>query len=250
LQNSHITSLHNELKDVRQAYLSTAQARKTHLRSAHNQQRTFTDIEREEIDANAKKMLRELNASIRGLDEVELLRRETEAAIIRKKYVRDLGALGNWAVGGGDDSRPKSEEHAAAETQARDIGLHRDGILWFLRRQLQLCGKTQQDMMEARLTREMEKNRSVLAKAGDFGRFNSSSAGQERAQITPRPQNPPVHQEPKIAYNSYDIGEDLTEEQIQMFERDNQDMLKHYQGTLDKVRYVHSSSKQTNAPLS
>ena len=31
---------------------------------------------------------------------------------------------------------------------------------------------------------------------------------------------------------------DLTAEQIQMFERGNQDMLKHYETTLDKVRCV------------
>jgi syntaxin 18 len=32
--------------------------------------------------------------------------------------------------------------------------------------------------------------------------------------------------------------QELTQEQIQMFEKENQDMLKHYESTLDQVRYV------------
>lgn len=38
--------------------------------------------------------------------------------------------------------------------------------------------------------------------------------------------------------NNSGAAADLTAEQIQMFERGNQDMLKHYETTLDKVRYV------------
>ncbi|KAJ4149603.1 hypothetical protein NW754_001041 [Fusarium falciforme] len=172
--NSHITSLHRELQDVRQAYLSTAQPRKTHSRAAKGQSRVLSDRDREDIDANAKQMIRELNASIRALDDAEQLRRETESAIIRKKYVGGLGALGSWASGGMASN--KSIEHAAAEAKARDVGIHRDGILWFLRQRLELCCRTQQDMMEARLTREMEKSRSMLSKsgasiAGDFAEF-------------------------------------------------------------------------------
>ncbi|KAI1014788.1 hypothetical protein LB503_003627 [Fusarium chuoi] len=88
--NSHITSLHRELQDVRQAYLSTAQPRKTHNRVAKEQTRVLTDRDREEVDANAKQMIRELNAGIRALDEAEQLRRETESAIIRKKSMQKL----------------------------------------------------------------------------------------------------------------------------------------------------------------
>ncbi|KAG7129523.1 hypothetical protein HYQ44_001518 [Verticillium longisporum] len=137
--NSHITTLHNELKDVRQSYLSTAQPRKTHIRAPttttttapqqqQQQQRYLTDRDREDVDANAKQMLRELNASIRALEEAETLRRETEAALIRKKFVRGLGALGAWAAGdgalsgSGGSGGSKTAEHAAAEARARDEG--------------------------------------------------------------------------------------------------------------------------------
>jgi hypothetical protein len=35
-----------------------------------------------------------------------------------------------------------------------------------------------------------------------------------------------------------DPEQELSPEQLQMFEKENQDMLKHYESTLDQVRYV------------
>ncbi|KAH6662935.1 snare-complex protein syntaxin-18 [Plectosphaerella plurivora] len=238
---SHITSLHNELKDVRQAYLSTAQARKSHIRTGQQQQRFLTDRDREEIDANAKQMLRELNASIRALEEAETLRRETESALIRKKFVRGLGALGSWAAGGGGASNEnKTAEHAAADGQAKDIGIHRDGVLWFLRQKLQLCGRTQADMMESRLTREMEKNRSVLAKAGGGGAMPELTGFYETTQTGNKSRSNTTQRPPEAEPAPY-AASDLTEEQLQMFEKGNQDMVQHYNSTLDKVRTAEKS---------
>ncbi|KAK1991634.1 snare-complex protein syntaxin-18 [Colletotrichum falcatum] len=248
--NHHITSLHNELRDVRQAYLSTAQPRKTHIRPGNNasQSRHLTDRDREEVDANAKQMLRELNASITALKDAELLRRETEAAVIRKKFARGLGALGAWAAGaatgggGASEDSGKTAEHRAAEAKARTIEQHRDEVIQSLRQGLQLCGRTQQDMMEVRLTREMEKNRSVLAKAGggsampELGGFYESMS--KGAAAAKGPGKPGVRPDESGPYNPQ---EGLTEEQIQMFEKGNQDMLQHYNSTLDKVRTAEKS---------
>jgi hypothetical protein len=223
---------------VRQAYLSTAQARKTTIRAGQGQQRYLTDRDREEVDVNAKQMLRELNARIRSLEEAEQLRRETEAAVIRKTFVRGLGALGAWAAGGGVLSTSKTAEHAAADEKARDVGLHRDGVLYLLKQRLQLCGRTQQEMMEARLSREMEKNRSVLAKAGgltalELTGFHASSASGNRGAKPPATGT----ELPPEDTGGYDSNHGLTDEQIQMFEKGNQDMIQHYTSTLDKVRY-------------
>ncbi|KAF4432064.1 hypothetical protein F53441_13861 [Fusarium austroafricanum] len=233
--NSHITSLHRELQDVRQAYLSTAQPRKTNNRVVKEQIRVLTDRDREEVDANAKQMIRELNAGIRALDEAEQLRRETESALIRKKYVGGLGALGSWASGGIVSS--KTEEHAEAEAKARDIGIHRDGVLWFLRQRLELCCRTQQDMMETRLMREMEKSRSMLSRsgatiAGDFAEFPPSA--RRHSQTAPAAKIP-------MSDDGQFPSQGLTEEQIQMFEEGNQDMMKHFESSLDKVRTAEKS---------
>ncbi|KAL6881114.1 t-SNARE protein [Trichoderma novae-zelandiae] len=229
--NSHITSLHQQLQDVRQAYLSTAQPRRAQVRLAQNQPRVLSDREREEIDANAKQMIRELNASIRSLDEAEQLRRETESAIIRKKYTKGLGALGSWASGGLASS--KSAEHAAAEGQAMQLGGYRDGVLWFLRQRLELCCRTQQDMMETRLRRELEKSRSMLP-MGDLAEFVPTAYKPHRQ--TSGDAFPPGSEEPAAP-----IPEGLTDEQVQMFEEGNQSMMEHYESTLDKVRTAERS---------
>lgn len=184
----------------------------------------LTDREREEVDANAKQMVRELNASIRAMDEAEQLRRETAAAIVRKTYGSSLGALGSWASGGAVTSKPA--EQAAAEARAAQTDMHRDSVLWLLRQRLEQCCRTQQDMMEARLTRELEKSRGFLAApTADFADFYQATrtAG---------------HGEGSSGAADYGAagGDGLTEDQVQMFEEGNQDMMKHYESQLAKVQ--------------
>ncbi|KAI1099346.1 hypothetical protein F4804DRAFT_322084 [Jackrogersella minutella] len=239
--NSHIASLHADLRSIRQSYLSTAQPRKTLIRSAQKdrQSRPLSDREREEIDANSKKMLRELNASIRRLADVEKARSEIESKVIQKKFVRGLGALGAWATGGMPSS--KSLEHIAAEERANGIRMHRDGVLWLLRHRLQECVKTQQDMMEIRLMREMEKNRSVLAKSRRPDALLAAAGSLNEAGSPVETQSRPSQPLPPDEPPSYAATDNLTEEQIHMFEKDNQDMLKHYESTLDQVRTTEKS---------
>ncbi|MBE3042772.1 hypothetical protein IMZ48_09410 [Candidatus Bathyarchaeota archaeon] len=231
MQNTHISNLHDELKGVRQAYLSTAQPRKTHLRTGQAQ-RYLTDRDREDIDANAKQIIREINASIRILDDAEHKRRDDLQAAIRRKYASGLGALGAWAAGG-----EKTGEHAAAESRALDTGAHRDGVLWLLRKRLELCCGTQQAMMEARLKREMERNRSVLANAaGPLPGYSPKQDAAARAMGVSE-KSTGANGLPPDDQGSYAPDPGLTEEQMQMFEKGNQDMMTHYQETLDKVRY-------------
>jgi hypothetical protein len=162
-------------------------------------------------------MLRELNSGILILQDSESKRLEDEESATRKKYGSGLGALGSWAAGG-----KKTEEHEVAEEKARAIEEHREGVMWFLRKQLQLCAATQQDMMEARLKREMEKSRSVLANAAVP--IPATTGTREKSDMA-RPKREP-------SYND----EELTDEQIQRFEKGNQDMMSHYQKTLEQVK--------------
>ncbi|KAH6856977.1 hypothetical protein B0I37DRAFT_299946 [Chaetomium sp. MPI-CAGE-AT-0009] len=241
--NSLIARLHSELRNLRQAYLSTAPARKTHLRTAASRsapsQHVLTDRDREEIDANAKMTLRDLNARIRALEDAEQLRQNTEAALLRKRLSRGLGVLGSWAAGDGARS-----EQATLEAAARQLGAHRESVIWFLRTRLQETARTQQRMMETRLTREMEKNRSVLAKARGpavpMGLYDAANhgAGKLPAGGTSHGTGLSVQQEEESKRPAVDS---LTDDQKQLFEKGNQDMLKHLESTLDKVRTAESS---------
>lgn len=243
--NHAIRSLHTDLLRIRQSYLSTAQPRRTLIRAGQQDgQRPLTDREREEIDANSKQLLRDLNAKIRQLADAEQIRQETQAALIKKKFVRGLSALGSWAAGGGGalgaGSKNKSPEHRAAEEAANSVNTHRESVLWMLRQRLQETVKTQQGMMEVRLKREMEKSRSVLAKvsmheaAGMPGmprEPGSPTAAKRRASQGLPPEDRPA----------YNPTEDLSAEQIQMFEQENHNMLQHYESVLGQVRTAEKS---------
>ena len=86
--------------------------------------------------------------------------------------------------------------------------------------------------MEKRIRREMEKNRSVLEKSEwgplEYGGYESAP-GASKYRLTG-----PVHLEAP----QFVPEEELTPEQIQVFEKQNQDMLKQYESTLNQVSYV------------
>jgi syntaxin 18 len=172
-----------------------------------------------------------LNASIRNLADAEQLRQNTESTLTRKKYARlGLGAIGAWAAGGEGHTKSYEQEQDEAKTGA--VNMHRESVLWYLRQKLQVCGSLQASMMEKRIMREMEKSRSVLAKSRsgpmpELGGFDNASEPPSKYSAAP------VAQEEAKQFNA---DEELTPEQIQMFEKQNQDMLKHYESTLGQVR--------------
>jgi syntaxin 18 len=178
--------------------------------------------------------LRDLNARIRAFEDAEQLRQNTEAALLRKRLSRGLGVLGSWAAGDG-----VRNEQASLEAAARQIGVHRESVIWFLRTRLQEAAQTQQRMMETRLTREMEKNRSVLAKAKGpvmaMGAHETANNSIRKPVLgaTANGTSLPMQEEEEI---KKPVADNLTDGQRQLFEKGNQDMLKHLESTLDKVR--------------
>lgn len=188
----------------------------------------MSDEDRELLDKNAKDIMRDANWSIEQLEGAEKLRYETQKKSIQKKHGGGLGALSSWASGGVVSS--KTPEHQNAEAQAEELRIHRDGVLWYLRRQLQQCGKTQSDMMEKRLRRELEQTRSLGSQAmsfADFAQFTGTTA---------KPSNNTGSSQDQDAAPRPNDG--LTDEQIQMFEAGNQDMMTHFESMHEKVRYA------------
>lgn len=237
--NANIVSLHTQLRNIRQRYLSTAQPRRVLIRSAKNDSEPppLSDRQREDIDANAKRSLRELNASIRELSDTEKTRHAIELNVIRQKFGRGLGVLGSWATGGGKSN--KSMDCVSAEEKANTLNTHRESVLWMLRQRLQECLQTQQGMMEVRLNREMEKSRSVLAKARGQENMALGIPKERRGSISTKPSaSQAISSDDNPWHNPAD---ELTPEQIQMFEKENHDMLERYESTLDQVRTAEKS---------
>ncbi|KAF2180521.1 hypothetical protein K469DRAFT_729775 [Zopfia rhizophila CBS 207.26] len=245
---AHIAELNTYLRSIRQSYLSTAhpprrrQVARTNASSslpfADKDTKYLTDIQRTEIDAQAKQLLRELNVAINNLSDAEQVRQSAESTIALKKRAKQgLGALGRWAAGGAITA--KSPEEELEEAKANTIKVHRESIIWYLQRRLEECGRFQSSMMEIRLTREVEKNKSVLYKAratmpalDDSSSMNGGHVGQKNYQGQ-------SSYAPEL--DSHAVEEQLSPEQLQLFEQENQDMLKHYEDTLDQVRTTEKS---------
>ena len=188
-------------------------------------------------------MLRDLNASIRQLASAEEVRRDTEARVSSKKYAK--GVLGRWAAGasGGD----KSPEQAVEEARRESFALHRDSVLWYLGRKLEGVGEVQRGMMERRLERELERGRSVLYKVKGSVSAGEGLDGVSMGEGGGEKMNGRLGE----GRNEYrggagaskdesrrEIEQQLSPEQLQLFARENQDMLKQYEDTLDQVRSV------------
>ncbi|KAI9775037.1 MAG: hypothetical protein M1839_001589 [Geoglossum umbratile] len=254
--NSHISTLHAYLRSIRQAYLSTLPARRNQLprgnsiKSANYPEKErcyLTDAQRDEIDAESKQLLRDLNAAIRNLADAELIRQNTEIVLAKKKYARHaFGALGRWAASG---LQEKSEGERLDDARIGSIKVHRESVIWYLRRKLEECGEQQRGMMETRLVREVEKSKSALYKVqGTTGiplKANGDTLGISPISSVNAIDWPRKEMErkgvPMDEQESREIEEQLSPEQLQLFAQENQDMLKHYEDTLDQVRTAERS---------
>ncbi len=211
-------------------------------RPADKEARYLTDAQRNEIDASAKQLLRELNHAIRGLQDTEQLRQQAQSTIAYKKRARQgLGALGRWAAGGAVTAKSPQEE--LEEAKAATIKAHRESIIWYLQRALEECGRFQSNMMEIRLTREVEKSKSVLYKARGTmpATEDHSGMGGTRSAGNDNRVKASHMQEAEAAT----LEQQLDQEQLQLFAQENQDLLKHYEDHLDQVRYVGCASTDT-----
>ena len=192
----------------------------------------MTDLDKEQVDAQTKKLLRTLNAGIRGLADAEQVRQNTETFVTRKKYARlGLGALGSWAAGGAGQT--KSTEQEQEEARQNAISQHRESVLWYLGQKLQKCGSLQASMMEKRILRDVEKSKSVLAKSRPRGMSELGGYSHSQSSTSHSTHNPA-----QTEHQGQFAEEELTEEQVQMFEKQNTDLLKLYESKMDQVKCV------------
>lgn len=158
----------------------------------------------------------------------------------KQRAKKGLGSLGRWAAGGGLTA--KAPEEVEEEAKAEMLGMHREGVIWYLQQKLQVAMGLQREMMEVRISREVEKSKSVLymvrgvvseAEKGDGRGFGGS--GEVGGTVAGRVA---VEEERKGREREGAVDYQLTEEQMQLFAQENQDMLKQYEDSLDQVRYV------------
>lgn len=167
-----------------------------------------------------------------------------------KRARQGLGALGRWAAGGvlGGAREKKSPEEELEEARQNTIKMHRESVLWYLRRKLEEAGEVQRGMMEVRLEREMEKSKSMFYKTrgnmngysfsmpvaespttegmNGYGDGGMRGGGGLRAGKAARMEEA----------DSREIEQQLSPEQLQLFAQENNEMLKMYEDQLDQIR--------------
>lgn len=217
----HIDSLKRFLLTIRPAYLSTnnrssrTQVRATEVTAdASNGDSLFalfsgnihnlTDRERDEIDFQAKLIIRRCIDRIKELETSEKLRQEQEAAKPTHRLAQFLSAV----------LLPPSTEDV--------LFVHRSSITWLLNQQLMKVSQIQKDQQEIRLMREIEKSENQLSKS----MLNSS-----KSSVAP----------PVVTYEAQVIEENpfeqqLSQEQVQMLEKENSIMLEDLNNTLNQVK--------------
>lgn len=185
----------------------------------------MTETERAAIDAEAKTVLRQLYSAVERISQVEQIRQDTQSQVaLRKRAQGGLGGLGRWAAGGAITA--KSIEEEELESRQKMLSAHREGVIWFLQRRLQEAGTLQGSMMETRIQREVEKSKSVLYKSrGGSIPYDKNFGGDSL---------PDSHG--AGGTNDERARQELSQEQLQLFAQENQDMLKQYEDTLDQVR--------------
>lgn len=173
-----------------------------------------------------------MSGAIQRLQENTRLSSALGESLAQKKRSK-AGFLGRWAAGGGVTPKTPEEQE---EADARDtINKHRDGVIWYLQRRLEGAGEMQRSMVEIRVKREVERSRSILYKARGPGLVDGTGIGISRSSAN---YLSPTDLENEQRQERAAIESSLSPEQIQLFEREQEDMLKHYNSELDKIKYI------------
>ena len=142
----------------------------------------------------------------------------------------------------------KSPEEELEEARQNTIKMHRESVIWYLRRKLEEAGEVQRAMMEVRLERDMEKSKSMLYKTrGSMGVSGSSMPGIESPtmggmngygdRVTGAGEGFRGRKAAQMEEaDRREIEQQLSPEQLQLFAQENNEMLKMYEDQLDQIR--------------
>ncbi|OAP60053.1 hypothetical protein AYL99_05055 [Fonsecaea erecta] len=260
--NRSISSLLGYLRAIRSPYLSTAPPPRHQKHTGVEKHSTFShipggdvpehlnDTQREAIDSETSAVLRDINNKITNLTSAVNLQHETASKLLERKYGKPDGFLWRWAAGDGDTpDAGKSQKQLDEEGQLRTMKMFRDGVLWYLNKFLKDAITAQQEMVEKRLEREQQKQMSILYNPRNKDVRASHDAesglnGSLEAAMLPT-QDLRGHDEYKPWANDAAQGgvveQELSPEQLQLFEEENRGIFEHFNDQLAKVTQVEKS---------
>ncbi|KAG2178244.1 hypothetical protein INT43_003497 [Umbelopsis isabellina] len=262
----HIVSLKEFLQVTRKAYLRNEPPRRKYTNhqskaspqiSARSQfegslfsafPRTIThltDNERDEIDFQAKMIIRRCMDRVKDLEEAERIRQEN----VRSKNAKQF-------------SRFLSNILATPETVNSEdmLAVHRSGVIWLLNKRLMEVSQIQKNQQETRLMRAVEKSenqlhlsslppsqmmmqqnqkstKSTLSRNDDLDVESKFQQLFDNKPTFPKPAAEPIDDSSdSFADTGNAFEEQLSQDQIQMLERENASMLTEMENTLNQVR--------------
>ena len=172
------------------------------------------------------------------------LQHDTTTKVLEKKYGKPNSALWRWAAGDGDaPDAGKSEDQLTEEGKVRTLKSFRDGVLWFLGMRLKDALTAQQEMVEKRLDREREKQMSILSDPRNKGVRTSRDTASMVNSLEMNPNRDlRGHDKYNPALDTSAGGEqELTPEQLQLFEEENKGLFEHFNDQLARVTQVEKS---------
>jgi hypothetical protein len=199
------------------------------------------DQQRESIDTQTSAVLREINGNITNLSSAVSLQHDTATKVLEKKYGKPTGLLWRWA--GGDGNAPdagKSDKQLEEEGRVKTTKSFREGVLWYLNKKLETVVSSQQEMVEIRLERERQKQMSVL-----YDKRNSHVRLEREPEVNGDYGNIDLRghdkYNPALDQYSQSQDQDLSPEQLQLFEEENQGLFEHLNDQLAKVTQAEKS---------
>jgi hypothetical protein len=202
----------------------------------------LTDADRAAIEASTTSLLQTLSRAVDDLAAAARAAADLHAALAaRERDARGLGVLGRWAAGAGvGGGVAKTEEERRREDEERDLALHRGGVVLGLKAELGRVAGVQAGMVEVRLRRARERGRSALHMqqqrrqqrvGGDAGwRAGGETEARMEAARAVRAEDEEKKEE--------GVESLLSPDQIRVFEREQEDMVKFYNSELLKIRFV------------
>lgn len=211
----HIDSLKRFLLMVRPMYLSnrasSTKLNKKNINTNLNEgdslftlfagRHQLTDRERDEIDFQAKLIIRRCIDRIKELEEAEKIRQRNEELNNQKP----LALLSHFLK--------------IATTTEDMLFVHRSSMTWFLNQKLMQVSQIQKEQQEIRLSRELEKSENQLSKS-----------------LYVPPVAPIETTENDAPLDAFE--EQLSKEQIQMLEKENSVMLEELNNTLNQIKHA------------
>ncbi|OJI83985.1 hypothetical protein ASPTUDRAFT_42936 [Aspergillus tubingensis CBS 134.48] len=241
--NSHITSLLSYLQTIRPSYLSLTNTKPTTTQPKQNE--TLDDSARDTITTTTSSLLSNLSTSITTLSAAENLRQETVSRSITQRFGK--GVFARWASGAtltsspGDGNEGKEAEQIVEEEKEKVLKGVRESVLFYLNRKLGSVVNEQRDMVEKRIERVRERERSVLYKSntssGSVGGNVGGGAGMGWGRVDGEWRGDNTGVVKMDEKEVKEIEKQLTPEQLQLFEEENDSLVRYFEDVVGKVQY-------------